>query len=782
MRKIFTLFVFAIVPLFITATMNAQVMGEGGWRAGEMQIRISAGNPEQFNQLYKLKLNMEYSRLPDDHITVYVTPAELKQIEDLGIQYIVEIEDLNTYFQNFWLVPDQYHTYQQIIELADSLAGAFPSICKKYLYGYSLQNRQCVALKISDNVEIDEPEAEVMFDGGIHGDEIGGPENLIRFARDLCIKYGVDPVVTNLINNREIWLYLMVNPDGRANMSRYNANGVDLNRDWGYMWDQWGGSPAAFSQIETRFLRECMYTNQFVVHTSYHSGTQIISYPWSYRPDATPDQNHIHQLAGIYSSVSGYSSLPYGQGYHVMYPINGSTKDGNYGMMGSVSWSIEISNSKQPPASQIMQFYNWNYPSMIALIEYSGYGLEGIVTDITNGFPVAATVFVNNYFPTYNDPTVGDYHKYVLPGTYSITVKASGYQSQTINNVVVTAGSSTVTNFQLQPGGGYYVYKFAASQIPNNNFSDEGLTSAVIGPPDNINYSIGKNGWCVLDMQYPVLNTTGPDIVVYEGDATPEGFYCYAGQSVDGPWVLLGFGTGTTQFDLSTGGLSQAQFIKILDDGDGTAVEPDAGFDLDAIQAYDIIPVELISFTATVERNSVSLTWQTATETNNRGFEIERAPSKSPPKGETSGEWKVIGFVEGRGTTTEMSDYTFKDKITTPGSYVYRLKQIDFDGSFSYSKEIEVEVSGPTNYALYQNYPNPFNPATTIKYALPVDSRVKINVYNSLGQLVETVVDKEMESGYHEVNFNASRLSSGVYLYQLQAGEYVSVKKMMLMK
>jgi hypothetical protein len=120
------------------------------------------------------------------------------------------------------------------------------------------------------------------------------------------------------------------------------------------------------------------------------------------------------------------------------------------------------------------------------------------------------------------------------------------------------------------------------------------------------------------------------------------------------------------------------------------------------------------------------------------------------------------------------------------------LKQIDYDGTVSYSDEIEIDVTGPKDFALYQNYPNPFNPTTTIKFALPVDSRVKINVYNTVGQLVETLVDKEMESGYHEVNFsakggsvsggNAMNLASGVYLYQLQAGDYVSVKKMLLIK
>ena len=394
MGRLFIVSSILILILITSPRLFSQNSNSGGWREGEKQIRITDINPETVRQLYHLKLNMDFYGPAYDHITAYVIPSEIEEIEALHIQYTVEIENLNEHFSGFWDREDAYHSYQGIIDLADSLAAFFPTICKKYIFGYSVQNRQCAALKISDNVDVDEPEAEVMFDGGIHGDEIGGAENIIRFARDLCINYGTDPDITYLVNNREIWLYLMDNPDGRYNMSRYNANGVDLNRDWGYMWDQWGGSPGAFSQVESRALRECMYTNQFVVHTTYHSGTQIISYPWSYRPNAAPDQNSINQMAVLYSSVSGYSYLPYGQGYNVMYPINGSTKDGNYGMMGSISWSIEISNSKQPPASQIMLYYNYNYPSMMAMIEHAGYGLEGTVTDAVTGDPVPAVIFV----------------------------------------------------------------------------------------------------------------------------------------------------------------------------------------------------------------------------------------------------------------------------------------------------------------------------------------------------------------------------------------------------
>lgn len=557
-----------------------------GWRPGEMEIKVNITNKEQALALYELKLNGDFY---GSNARLYVTPQELEQLKVAGLAYEVLIEDLNLYYENFWETKDAYHSYAEIIELADSLVQHFPNICTKIIYGTSMGGRQLAALKISSNAAVNEPKPQVMFDGGIHGDEIGGSENVIRFARDLCLNYGTDPNITNLINTREIWLYLMVNPDGRVNMVRYNNNGVDLNRDCGYMWNGEGSSPGAFSQLESKILRNCLFENQFVVHTSYHSGTEYISCPWSYRPSAPPDMNHILQLAGVYADVSGYSNIPYGQGYAGMYPINGSTKDSNYGLMGSVTWSLEISMEKQPPASQIMLYYNYNRPAMLALIQYAGYGLTGAITDAITGEPVTATVFVNNFLPTYNDPENGDYHKYVLPGTYNITVKANGYASSTVTGVVVTANSATTKNFALQPESHQSIYKIGSSHIPNNNFADAGATWNVIGPPDNLFYSVGKTGWIVVDMQSMIFDGTGPDIMVFEGDATAEGYTLYAGVSMDGTWYSMGTGSGTTEFDFANCALSEARYFKILDDGDGSASVSGAGFDLDAIQALSSV-------------------------------------------------------------------------------------------------------------------------------------------------------------------------------------------------
>ena len=579
MKKI--LFGLLFVSFFIS------VFADKGWRTNEKEVKVYLKNTSDFEKLYTLKLNGDVGI---DHAIVYVIPSELELLQRSGLKYEILKDDLNLYYKDFWQNREAYHTYEEIIELADSLATNFPEICEKYIYGSSVQGRQLAALKISDNVGIDEPEPEIMFDGGIHGDEIGASENVIRFARHLCLSYNTDVTITELINTREIWLFLMVNPDGRVSLSRYNANGVDLNRDWGYMWDGWGNSTGAYSQIESKALRDCMYNNQFVVHTNFHSGTEFISCPWSYRPQQCPDFDHIIQLAGVYSTTSGYPNLTYGQGCTGLYPINGCTKDSYYGIMGSVSWAMEISHDKQPPVSQLLYYYSINVPAMLAMIEYSGFGVKGIVTDANTGDPVAAAIFVNNYFPTYSDATAGDFHKYVLPGTYSITVVANGYQTKTISNIVVTNNSSTTTDFELTPEDGQYIYKISSSRIPDNNQDDEGNTPGIIGAPDNVNYSIGKNGWVVCDMQFPIPDAPGNDIVVYEGDMTPEGYICYAGETIDGPWIQIGTGEGTTEFDLINGGVSEARFFKIKDGGDGSASGDNAGFDLDAIAALEQIP------------------------------------------------------------------------------------------------------------------------------------------------------------------------------------------------
>lgn len=229
--------------------------------------------------------------------------------------------------------------------------------------------------------------------------------------------------------------------------------------------------------------------------------------------------------------------------------------------------------------------------------------------------------------------------------------------------------------------------------------------------------------------------------------------------------------TGVSNGDFDLAGLP---IPGITDDIDGdlrSTVFPYRGAD----EADIPIPVELSLFTANVSGNSVSLNWSTATEINNYGFDVERKSDNS--------SWTKIGFVQGNGTSTEIKNYIFTDKNLQAGLYNYRIKQIDFNGSFTYYQLSEsVEVGVPQVFELAQNFPNPFNPATSIKYSIANETAVKLIVFNSIGQEVGVLVNESQQPGVYTVNFDGSSLSSGVYFYKLTAGDFVSTRKMLMIK
>ena len=187
------------------------------------------------------------------------------------------------------------------------------------------------------------------------------------------------------------------------------------------------------------------------------------------------------------------------------------------------------------------------------------------------------------------------------------------------------------------------------------------------------------------------------------------------------------------------------------------------------------LPVELTSFTALYENSVVILNWKTETEVNNYGFNLERRINEE--------EWDSIGFVIGSGNSNSPKEYSYTDKDLFVGGskFQYRLKQVDNNGSFEYSDIVEVEVA-PNEYELSQNYPNPFNPSTTIRFSLPKETLLKINVYNMIGELIETIAEGNYQAGYHKVTFIASNLPSGAYIYRMESSDFVKVKKLILIK
>ncbi|WP_337873519.1 T9SS type A sorting domain-containing protein [Ignavibacterium sp.] len=354
-------------------------------------------------------------------------------------------------------------------------------------------------------------------------------------------------------------------------------------------------------------------------------------------------------------------------------------------------------------------------------------------------------------------------------------------------------------------------YSYCQTQIPDLiipiNFTFQfapplnmqvGLDSAAT---DCLDLQIGESqlppipppGWvAVINLPYPQCQGGfGEPIIVHKDFRFGE--LPFTGTKTHNFWFRQDLGV-TIHWDLPNGvtGLLQDTFggggISVNMSGqDSFYVQYNFIDELNMILYYDnVIPVEFTSFTASVLQNekAVQLDWITATETNNSGFEIERQVGS---KQSAVGNREIIGFVPGFGTTTEPKSYSFIDENVSTGIYKYRLKQIDFDGSFEYSNEIEVEVDfTPKEFVLYQNYPNPFNPTTKIKYTIPdVGSGLALTllkVYDILGNEVVTLVNDYKPAGSYEVEFNASNLSSGIYFYKLQAGSLVGTRKMILIK
>lgn len=207
-----------------------------------------------------------------------------------------------------------------------------------------------------------------------------------------------------------------------------------------------------------------------------------------------------------------------------------------------------------------------------------------------------------------------------------------------------------------------------------------------------------------------------------------------------------------------------------------TSIEKDGWYIDDiGIFVYSAVPVELVNFTTEVSDKRIQLNWETASEVNNKGFEIQKATDPV--------NWNTIGFVEGAGTSTEKINYTFADDKPVNGRANYRLKQVDFDGTFRIYGPVEVDFSGVSTYSLEQNYPNPFNPTTVINYQLPVDGFVSLKVFDVLGREVASLINNEWkETGVYEITFDASNLASGMYVYKLISGSFTSTKKMMLLR
>ncbi len=364
-----------------------------------------------------------------------------------------------------------YHDHAAVTTFLQTYAASYPGLCRLTSIGDSVQGRPLWVLRITDNPDAEEDEPEFKYVSTMHGNEPIGTELCLYLIDYLLVNYGSDARATTLVNGIDISILPMMNPDGNTLDRRYNANGVDLNRNFPrYPEDFTGtvysgeGLDTEFRQIENIHVMEWTATNSFVLAANFHSGALVVNYPYdddglgSGVDSPSPDDALYETLSLWYaqSNPPMYNNPafpPYGiTNGALWYEIDGGMQDWNYRYAACMAVTIELSNIKWPSASTLPQFWENNRESMLAYMEGVFLGVRGVVTDARTGAPVYAQVTVTgNSQPVFTDPDVGDYHRLLLPGEYTLSFEAEGYAPQTAAGLVVAGGAATRHDVALDP-------------------------------------------------------------------------------------------------------------------------------------------------------------------------------------------------------------------------------------------------------------------------------------------------------------------------------------------
>jgi len=378
---------------------------------------------------------------------------------------------------------------------------------------------------------------------------------------------------------------------------------------------------------------------------------------------------------------------------------------------------------------------------------------------------------------------------------YAQRLNSSGQVQWTADGVVVTAASDdqTIPVMTSDGSGGAII---AWSDFRTSSNAD--IYAQHLNSSGTRQWTSNGTGVVTLssNQSSPALVSDGAGGAIITWNDARNGNTDIFAQRLDGSgnalWNSGGIAVCTATGTQDLGVANSRNTRVIVSDGAGGAIiawndaRGGAGNDVYAqwVSSTSALPVELVSFVAHPRQSSVELNWTTATETNNYGFEVERRDVAIPQSKIGNSQWSKVGFVTATGTSNSPHEYSFVDQNLSPGRYAYRLKQVDKSGTYKYTQIWEVEVgTAPKEFTLGQNYPNPFNPSTTLEFTLEQNGRAKVKIYNMLGQEVATVFDQEAEAGrVYQAQFNAGRLTSGVYVSVLESGGKRLRQKMLLLK
>ncbi len=454
---------------------------------GEIYFALP-GAAAEANQLTKI---IGIDRIKGDTVFAYASQKEYQKLQSQGNgefillphpSELIKVEMSDNPRQVLdWNYYPTYPAYEQI--MAD-FAAQYPDLCQLYTIGTLASGRKLLAVRISDNVGAEEDEPEFLYSATIHGDETTGYIMMLHLIDHLLTNYNQDPRITSMVNNIDLWIAPLANPDGTYyggnntvnGARRYNANNVDLNRNYPDPAD--GPHPDGNAwQPETVHFMNFAESRNFVMGANFHGGIELVNYPWDTWSRLTADNNWWYMVSRAYADTAQAYGPP---GYfddedngitngYAWYRITGGRQDYMNYFHQCREVTLEISNTKLVPASQLLNFWEYNHRSILNYLEEVTYGVRGIVTDTITGAPLRAQVFISNHDKdssmVFSSLPVGNYHRLLKAGTYNLTFIADGYLPKTYRNVVVTDKNVVRLDARLWNGSAIPGFSASATQI-----------------------------------------------------------------------------------------------------------------------------------------------------------------------------------------------------------------------------------------------------------------------------------------------------------------------------
>ena len=364
---------------------------------------------------------------------------------------------------------ESYPSYSQYDSIMQSFVSLYPSHCHLDTIGKSINGKLILAIKISDNVSADEDEPEVFYTSTIHGDETGGFILMLRLVDYLLKNYNLNKRVKNLVDNLEIWINPLANPDGTyrtgntiSSPTRFNFNGYDLNRNFPDPVTPYNSNH--IKQKETLDMIRFMSDHNFVLSANFHSGAEVVNYPWDrWKLPLHADNSWFINISRKYAdTVHFYSGPVYMSGFNdgitngaAWYVINGGRQDFVTSELHGREVTIELDDDWVTPPSQLNSLWLNNWHSLIGYLENAMNGIQGTITDFNNNEPVAARIFINRHdednSQVYSDTLTGSFIRLLAPGSWDLQFTANGYSDTVISNIVVSEGQKTLLDVEMIP-------------------------------------------------------------------------------------------------------------------------------------------------------------------------------------------------------------------------------------------------------------------------------------------------------------------------------------------